>query len=92
MSGNTSWAAEAPAINDNACFESEDATSVNGAADNSEFYGGSLPRITGNSAALRRVLRLVRVVAPTDATVLNRAYRYGLMEELRGRQRRSDGM
>jgi hypothetical protein len=29
-----------------------------------------LPRIVGNSAALRRVLGMVRIVAPTDATVL----------------------
>ena len=70
MSGNTIWAAEAPAVNHNACFEIEDAMSVNTAADNSEFYSGSLPRIIGNSVALQEVLRLVRVVAPTDATVL----------------------
>jgi AraC-like DNA-binding protein len=70
MSGDTSWAAEAPAINHNACFEIEDATSVKTAADNSEFCGSRLPRIIGNGAALQRVLRLVRLVAPTDATVL----------------------
>src|SRR5437899_3585802 len=36
----------------------------------SEIHGSGLPRIVGNSAALRRVLDMVRVVAPTDATVL----------------------
>ena len=36
----------------------------------SEFCGSGLPRIIGNSAALRSVLEMVRVVAPTDATVL----------------------
>ncbi len=35
-----------------------------------ELYGSGLPRIVGNSEALRRVLDMVRVVAPTDATVL----------------------
>jgi transcriptional regulator with GAF, ATPase, and Fis domain len=70
MSEDTSWAAESPAINHNACFEIKNMTSENTAVDNSEFYGRSLPRIIGNSAALLRVLRLVRVVAPTGATVL----------------------
>src|SRR6267154_2451823 len=35
-----------------------------------ELRGCVLPRIIGNSAAFRRVLCLVRVVATTDATVL----------------------
>src|SRR5271163_3280793 len=38
--------------------------------DNSELGGIRLPRIVGNSAALRRVLGVVRIVAPTNATVL----------------------
>ena len=70
MSGDTSRVAEAPAINHNACVEIENMTSINTAVDNSEFYSGGLHRIIGNSAALQRVLRLVRVVAPTGATVL----------------------
>src|SRR6202049_1489352 len=41
-----------------------------GALDGNELRGSGLPRIVGNSAALRRVLGMVRVVAPTDATVL----------------------
>jgi len=36
----------------------------------SEFCGSATPRIVGNSAALQSVLGMVRVVAPTDATVL----------------------
>jgi len=36
----------------------------------SELRDNGLPRIVGNSAALRRVFAMVRIVAPTDATVL----------------------
>src|SRR5713101_2660237 len=67
MPVDTSWAAEAPAIIHNAFFEIEAATPAKIARDNS---GSGLPRIIGNSAALQRVLSLVRVVAPTDSTVL----------------------
>jgi transcriptional regulator with GAF, ATPase, and Fis domain len=70
MSANTSWAAEAPAINLNPCFDIEDDTSVNTAVKNGELCGSGLPKIIGNSAALQRVLRLVRLVGRTDATVL----------------------
>src|SRR5437667_5497414 len=65
------WVAEAPASNHhNACFEIEDAMSAEIVLDNSKLHGGGQPNIIGNSAALQRVLRMVRVVAPTDATVL----------------------
>ena len=37
---------------------------------NSDLKGRGLPRIVGNSDALQRVLDMVQVVAPTDATVL----------------------
>jgi len=60
MAANTSWAAEMPVINHKVCFEIEDR----------ERRGEDFPTIIGNSAALQRVLRMVRVVAPTDATVL----------------------
>jgi formate hydrogenlyase transcriptional activator len=40
------------------------------ALDGNELCGSGLSRIVGSSAALRRVLGMVRVVAPTDATVL----------------------
>jgi formate hydrogenlyase transcriptional activator len=68
MAANASWAIESPAINHPASLEIEDAAKV--ALDNNEFSGSGLPRIVGNSAALRRVLGMVRIVAPTDATVL----------------------
>jgi formate hydrogenlyase transcriptional activator len=48
----------------------EDAAPAQVALTNDELCGSGLPRIIGNSAALRRVLGMVRVVAPTDATVL----------------------
>ena len=70
MSGYASWAVELPAIRHNASPEIEDAPPANMAFDSGELRGGGLPRIIGNSAALRRVLDMVRVVAPTDATVL----------------------
>ena len=71
MGVGTSWAAEITAINHNACFEiEEDATSTNTMPDNSQHRDSGLPRIIGASAALQRILRMVRVVGPTDATVL----------------------
>jgi formate hydrogenlyase transcriptional activator len=70
MAVQTSWASEAPAVTHIASFEIERATSVKVALDSNELCGSGLPRIVGNSAALRRVLGMVRVVAPTDATVL----------------------
>src|ERR1700761_2831127 len=65
MAAQATWAIEAPPVNRHACFEIEDRMSS--ASENSD---SGLPRIVGNSAALRRVMELVRVVAPTDATVL----------------------
>jgi formate hydrogenlyase transcriptional activator len=59
MAANTSWASEI-----------EDATAANIVLDNNELRGSGVPKIIGNSAALQGVLRMVRVVAPTDATVL----------------------
>jgi transcriptional regulator with GAF, ATPase, and Fis domain len=69
MAAQASWASEAPAVNHTASFEIEDATSENVALD-VELHGSGLPHIVGNSAALRRVLGMVRIVAPTGATVL----------------------
>jgi formate hydrogenlyase transcriptional activator len=69
MAANATWAIESSAINHQACFEIEDTKSSKIAHDDSEIRG-ALPRIVGNSAALRRVLEMVRIVAPTDATVL----------------------
>src|SRR3989454_7275167 len=70
MAAFASLASEVPAIKNNASFEIEDAAPAKVALDNDELRGRGLPRIIGKSAALRRVLDLVRVVAPTDATVL----------------------
>ena len=57
MATQICWAAEAPMRNHNA----------------NAFEGDSpSPRIVGNSTALRHVLDLARIVAPTDATVLVR--------------------
>src|SRR6202045_1691251 len=70
MAANASWAIELLTINHPASLEIGDATSAKVALDNGGFYGSGFPRIVGNSDALRRVLDMVRVVAPTDATVL----------------------
>ena len=43
---------------------------MNGALGSDELSGNGFPHIVGNSDALRRVLDMARVVAPTDATVL----------------------
>src|SRR5271165_3135015 len=48
----------------------DNAVLTNAEPDNDELRGNGLPRIVGNSAALRRVLGMVQMVAPTDATVL----------------------
>jgi transcriptional regulator with GAF, ATPase, and Fis domain len=64
------WATELRVVNHPGSFEIEDATPEKVALDGDEFCVHDLPRIVGSSAALRRVLGMVRVVAPTDATVL----------------------
>src|ERR1700680_3317282 len=51
-------------------FAIEDPTLAQVTVYNDKPCGSGLPRIIGNSAALRCVLGMVRVVAPTDATVL----------------------
>jgi formate hydrogenlyase transcriptional activator len=70
MAAATSWAPAVPAISYNAHFEIEDATLARIALEDRELDGSGLPRIVGDSAALRRVLDMTRIVAPTDATVL----------------------
>jgi len=59
MAATTTWTS---AIND--------VTPANMVLDNSELLGGAFAKIIGDSAALQRVLDLVRVVGPTDTTVL----------------------
>jgi hypothetical protein len=56
MSTQASWASEVPAVIHNGSFEIEDAMSANAALESNELCGSGLPRIVGNSAALRRVL------------------------------------
>src|ERR1700686_930282 len=78
MAAQTSWLGEAPAVNPSVSIqiedeiedEIEDAALAKIGLDSGELYGSGLPRIVGNSAALRRVLGIVGCVAPTDATVL----------------------
>src|ERR1700726_4092017 len=70
MPAQSSWASEAPAVNHTAFLEIEDAKSARDALDNNELCGCGLPGIVGHSAVLRGALAMVRIVAPTDATVL----------------------
>ena len=70
MSAQATWISELPEVNHNASFEVEDATPANVALDSEELRGRGFPRIIGKSAALRRVIEMVMVVGPTDATVL----------------------
>jgi formate hydrogenlyase transcriptional activator len=69
MAAQATWIGELPEIKNRASFEIDDATSTV-ALDSDELRGRGFPCIIGKSAALRRVLDMVRVVAPTDATVL----------------------
>src|SRR5260370_38536662 len=69
MSAQATRISELPDVSHNASFEVEDATSTM-ALDSDELRDRGLPRIIGKSDALRRVLDMVRVMAPTDATVL----------------------
>ena len=70
MSGYTGWAARLPAMDHNASVEIEDVTPARVALNSGERDGSGLPRIVGNSDALRHVLDMARIVAPTGATVL----------------------
>src|SRR6267143_1454327 len=70
MATQTCCASEVPAVNHSVSNEIEDTTSAKVALDSDELRGCGLPRIVGNSVALSRVLDMVRIVAPTDATVL----------------------
>src|SRR3981081_2968694 len=69
MAVQTSWVGEMPEVT-YSVSEIEDVTPTKVALDGDELDGSALPRIVGNSAAPRRVLGMVRIVAPTDATVL----------------------
>jgi hypothetical protein len=69
MSAQAIWISEPTEVNHNTFFDVEDETSTV-VHDSNELRGRGFPRIIGKSAALRRVLDMVQVVAPTDATVL----------------------
>src|ERR1700687_3363532 len=69
MSAQATWISKLPEGNHHASFEVENATSTV-ALDSDELRSRGLPRIIGKSAALRRVLDMVQIVAPADATVL----------------------
>src|ERR1700677_3445769 len=70
MAAQAIWAGKRPEVNHKASFDIGDATSANGAVESRELCGGGRPCIIGNSAALRQVLGMVRIVARTNATVL----------------------
>jgi len=70
MAAQTSWLGEAPALDLSVSIEMKDAALAKIGPDNDELCDSGLPRMIGKSAALHHVLRLVGVVAPTDATVL----------------------
>src|SRR5580658_7095273 len=69
MAAQTSWVNEAAKTNQTAPFEFENAALAE-ATPEDEIGRLRLPSIVGNSAAQGRVLEMVRVVAPTNATVL----------------------
>jgi formate hydrogenlyase transcriptional activator len=70
MAAQATWISELPEVKNSASFENDDATPATITLDRDEFCCSGFPRIVGNSAALRRVLDMVRIVAPTGATVL----------------------
>src|SRR5271168_5338236 len=61
MATQTCWVGQVPAVNENASWKQ---------AVDSQLPASRLLRIVGNSVALRRVLGVVQIVAPTDVTVL----------------------
>jgi formate hydrogenlyase transcriptional activator len=65
MAALTSWITEVPKVNHSSSLEIEDIAAAKVALEINELCG-----IVGKSAALRQVLGNVRVVAPTEATVL----------------------
>ena len=65
MAANATWAIELPAIHHSTSLPIPHPTPAKVSLDS-----GGVPCNVGNSEALRRVLEMVRIVAPTDATVL----------------------
>ena len=59
MAAQTSWVGEAPAVNHSVSIDIKNAALAKIGLDSDELYGSGLPRIVGNSAAIRRVLGMV---------------------------------
>ncbi len=53
MAARTSWVTEVPEVNRSAPIEIEDATRAKAAPNDNEVHGRGLPRVVGNSTALR---------------------------------------
>src|SRR5271168_1652142 len=70
MATQVSWAVKIRTVNHPPSFEIENSALAKVAFDNPELGTIGLPRIIGNSEALQKVLGLVEMVGPTDATVL----------------------
>jgi formate hydrogenlyase transcriptional activator len=70
MSAQTSWANETFAMNRTSSLDEEGTASAKGTFDDREIGGKDLATIIGTSTALHSVLGMVRLVAPTDSTVL----------------------
>src|ERR1700758_735827 len=70
MATQSSWIAERPALKQFPPLEIEDLEPAKVMLNDNALPDARLPRIIGESAALQRVLAMVRVVAPTGATVL----------------------
>jgi formate hydrogenlyase transcriptional activator len=69
MAAPASWVGDLPAVIDEASLTIGNGVSTV-AIDTNELPDTGFPGIVGNSPALRDVLDMVRIVAPTDATVL----------------------
>jgi formate hydrogenlyase transcriptional activator len=70
MAAQATWVGDLPANNHNASPAIGHQTSLEVACDEEVLRDEVYPRITGKSVPLRRALDMVRLVAPTDATVL----------------------
>src|SRR5271154_509749 len=70
MAAQATWVGDLPAVNHNASPEIECPLSLEVAFDREVLRDEVVPHIIGKSVALRRVLDMVRLVAPTDSTVL----------------------
>jgi hypothetical protein len=83
MAAQASWVGEAPAVNDSVSVEIEDTVLTTIGLDRDELSGSGLPRIVGNSDALRQVLGMVRIVAPGRATLASSDGRVSTLETRR---------